>query len=241
MFSLPCFEAITIYVILTLVWFQFYFVQNSERCKCESNKTALYGHTNTLTIYMLHDSDLQTVVVSDVQLITIESGYKGLSFICKSLIKTVSLVHQQDDVSGADDSVVSSKWAWTEVPFYCSWVDPYLMLHKQDKGAIWSWAIVISNFYCVCTVVSITHCLQNDSFALNLPYWYREEYNWSTIIQWWDSKTIPYMKWSILPMSCGGLRVQKNHLIHGVGVLPVPCWFWLIALQLKKKKQLSCH
>lgn len=59
-------------------------MQNSERCKCENNRTALYGHTNTLIMpsvaYTLHDSDLQTVV-SDVQLITIESGYKGVSFI----------------------------------------------------------------------------------------------------------------------------------------------------------------
>lgn len=85
MFSLHWLEAISIKVILTLVRFQFYFVQNTERCKCENNKTALYGHTNTLIIpsmaYTLHDSDLQTVV-SDVQLITIESGYKAVSFIC---------------------------------------------------------------------------------------------------------------------------------------------------------------
>lgn len=35
----------------------------------------------------------------------------------------ISSVNQQDEVSGHADSVVSSKWVCTEVPFYCTWAD----------------------------------------------------------------------------------------------------------------------
>lgn len=44
------------------------------------------------------------------------------------ILMTDSLVNQQDDVSGSDDSVFSCKWVCTEVPFYCTWVDPFGVL-----------------------------------------------------------------------------------------------------------------
>lgn len=40
----------------------------------------------------------------------------------------ISSANQQDDFSESDDSVVSSKWVCTEVPFYCTWVKPSAVL-----------------------------------------------------------------------------------------------------------------
>jgi len=47
--------------------------------------------------------------------------------------------NQQDDVSGSNDSVVSSKWVCTEAPFYCTWVKPSAASRTRAPSGVGQW------------------------------------------------------------------------------------------------------